>query len=197
MAFFKGKTNGEKGSGFPDTKRGNTILQGGVSNHLFTGNGEKVVAIKGDDYARAQVGLKEVKGAATAVKLRMGMVVDVEIGKGGEFCGNSLSRAGCYPSIVRTAYKAAASKARDYKQFTAHQQAWRDTIQEWKDCGLRETQVYGANAEGHSIEAVEMAFAIVNSMAHISEHQWKQCSPERYNPRYYLNSALGPRLIAV
>jgi hypothetical protein len=194
---FRGRTNFEKGSGFPDTKRGNTILQGGVSNWLFEGHGEKVVAIKGDDYARAQTGLRERPGAAVAIKKRMGMVVSVELGTGGEFCGNSLSRNGCYPSIVRTALKASAAKARDYKHFTAQQQAWRDVIAEWKDCGLRETQVWGAQAENHSLNTVEAAFAAVNSWAHVSRDQWEEATMVRKNPRYFLNSAKGPRLIAV
>ncbi|KAG1137800.1 hypothetical protein G6F37_011298 [Rhizopus arrhizus] len=56
--MFKGTTNGEKGSGFLDTKCGNTKLAVVFGNRIITGVGPKVVGVKGDDYAKLQTGLK-------------------------------------------------------------------------------------------------------------------------------------------
>jgi len=193
---FKGTMNGEKGSGFLDTKLGNTKLAAVMAHTIMKGTGPKVVGIKGDDYLHLQSGLHIDEHEVVRVKKMCGMKLNVSISrKGGEFCGNSVSRAGMYPSITRAAMKAAASKARNYDQFCAQQQSYRDLIQEYQDCGLEETIHYSAEAEGVDPNYVETCLSFLNSMGHICKTQWEAVAKRRLNPRFHLPSAFGPQLI--
>lgn len=192
---FRGTTHGEKGSGFLDTKRGNTALTLMVGRELMTGVGPQVAAVKGDDWLRVQSGLVEVPSAARVLRAKTGMRVNVKIGRGGEFCGASVSRAGIYPSITRALLRASAAKARSYEQFAAQQQSYRDHIQEYRDAGLEEVINYSAHAEGTNPESVRTALSILNSLGHISKAQWESAARVRKNPRFFLNSATGPTLL--
>lgn len=195
FGIFQGVTNGEKGSGFLDTKLGNTMLQAMVSNQVITGCGPKVVGIKGDDYIRIQTAVREDPHEVVKVKRLLGMKLNIDVGLGGEFCGNSVSRAGMYPSITRACIKAIAAKAKDYKMFTEHQQAYRDKIKEYQDVGLEECITFSAFAEKVSRAYVEACLAILNSLAHINRVQWEASTKKRVNPTFFLNDAHGPVLV--
>jgi len=193
--IFRGTTDGEKGSGFLDTKAGNTKLQGALSNYVYKGDGPKVVCEKGDDYMRAQTNLRIDELRRKEVKVFAGMELEMEIGDGGEFCGNTVSRAGMFPSIVRATRKALAAKSRDYKQFTEQQIAYRDKLAEYSACGVEETVAFSARAEGVTNAFVEIHLAILNSLAHINKSQWLSRTTLRKNPLFHLNTVGGPTLI--
>lgn len=193
--LFSGTTNGEKGSGFLDTKSGNTILSVALASEVFEGVGEKVVAGKGDDHLRVQTGLVINDAKKSIVQKMTGMTFKVEVGEGGEFCGHSVSRAGMFPSITRTAMKTSCKPARDYKHFCEQQKSLREAIADWRNCGLHETVHYSAIAENNTPGYVETCLAFVNSMAHINETQWRTVTKTRTANRYFLPTAKGPCLV--
>jgi len=187
--IFKGTTNGEKGSGFLDTKLGNTKLATVFGSRIIHGLGPKVVGVKGDDYAKLQTGLRIDEHEVIKIKKLCGMKLNITIGDGGEFCGNSISRKGLYPSITRMAMKAMAMKAKSIDKFYEKQIALRDKIKEIMSCGLAETIKYSAYAEQVSENYVSACFDFLNSMAHINGKQWLQITKARSTSRYYLPSA--------
>jgi len=188
---FQGTTGGTKTSGKLDTKGGNSDLSGALSNHVFEGVGPKVVAIKGDDGLRVQVGLTVNESKRKRVKDLLGMTMDCDIADGGEFCGTSVSRAGMYPSVVRLALKTTAKHARDYKHFAEQQVALRDAINEYRALGIEEVINYSAFAENKDPEYVRSCMALINSFAHINKYQWEKVVKRRKSPRNYLPTAVG------
>nr|QWC36505.1 polyprotein [Bemisia tabaci beny-like virus 5] len=195
FGLFKGQTNGEKGSGFPDTLLGNTILQTCMSTYVLSGIGPMCVAAKGDDHLRIQSGISVNKERLKELKTYTNMELKIDIGTGGEFCGDTITPVGAFPSINRAAVKTVAMRAINYSQFCEKQQALRDKIEEYKRCGLRETIVFGAKAEKVSINQTETALAFINSMAHINKQQWLQITRKFYKKRFFLPTASGPTII--
>jgi hypothetical protein len=191
FGILSGSSGGAKGSGFLDTLFGNTILQFMLSSRIIRGFGDAVSVGKGDDYLKAQSGLYVDTGQRVAVKKLLGMSISVDIADGGEFCGEVVSRAGMFPSITRTALKACASKAKDYKQFTEHQISWRDKVREWKECGLDETIGHTSQAERIAPEYVELCAAFVESMGHINEAQWRSVTTCRSQQQFSTPGASG------
>jgi hypothetical protein len=189
--IFSGTTGGAKTSGKLDTKGGNTDLQGGLSHHIFKGKGPKVVALKGDDRLHCQVGIEINEKAVRDIKNFMGMTIKCNIGNGGEFCGNSVSAAGMYPSVVRTALKTTARKANNYKQFSEQQQSLRDVMTEYKYLGLEEVVNYSAYAEDKDPNFVWACISLINSFAHISKSQWEGIVKQRKNHRHFLPNVFG------
>jgi len=193
--IFKGVTNGEKGSGFLDTKNGNTTLAVTLGSKIIDGVGPKVVGCKGDDYARVQAGITINDKEVERIKKLCGMKLDVTVGDGGEFCGNSISRYGMYPSITRMAMKIMALKANSVDKFYEKQISIRDKIREILASGLVETIKYSALAESVSENYVTACFEFLNSMAHINKEQWLSVTRVRKPNRYYLPSYDGFNLI--
>lgn len=191
---FEGKTDGSKGSGFLDTKSGNTILETALAGMLFEGKGPKLIAAKGDDLTRVQSGVQVVEYERVRCKKFAGMEFDYTIGDGGEFLGCTISRAGMYSSVSRACMKAMAATARGYKHFCEQQSSYRETIKDYQRAGVIETIGYTAQAEGKSYDYVSLCFDVLNSLAHINEDQWKSWAKKRVAVRYDLPSASGVRL---
>jgi hypothetical protein len=192
---FKGRTNFEKGSGFLDTLLGNSTLQTIAGNQIFEGVGPKVVAAKGDDYMEARSGLRINEEKLLLMQAILGMRWKVSIGNGGEFCGNSVSRAGSYSSIVRATLKAIAAKSRNYAHFCEQQKAYRDKIQEIRAVGIENNITANCLAENRQPEYVSLCFDILNSLAHIGQEQWLAYTKGRKNPVLVLPSAGGPTML--
>nr|QWC36503.1 polyprotein [Bemisia tabaci beny-like virus 3] len=195
FGVFSGKTMGEKGSGFPDTLIGNTILQTCISTYVLKGIGPMCVAAKGDDHLRIQSGLSVDEAALKEVKLFTNMVLDITIGVGGEFCGDTITPIGAFPSINRAAIKTVAMRSKSYQDFAEKQQSLRDKIKEYQHCGLEETVAYASVAEQVSLNRTWASLAFINSMAHINENQWKAITRRFKKMKYYLPTAKGPTII--
>jgi hypothetical protein len=195
FGLFSGKTNKEKGSGFPDTKFGNQTLAGILSNMRYTGLGPKVVGAKGDDYLRVQACLKIDEKAEKEIKLYTKMQLVAEIGDGGSFIGYSVNRKGCFVNIVQKTIKALASKARDYKHFCEQQIAYRDSIKFILSSGIEDTLSYGAEVCGYTANYAYTCFVVLNSLASLNKEQWQKRTKRRAETRFFLNKASGPTLI--
>nr|QWC36504.1 polyprotein [Bemisia tabaci beny-like virus 4] len=193
--YFSGKTKGEKGSGFPDTLLGNTILQTCLSTYVFEGVGPMIVAAKGDDHLRIQCGVKLNEEKKKKLKTMTNIQIVASVGIGGEFCGDTITRKGAFPSIKRATIKALAMRAKDYNQFTEKQESLRDKIHEYQVCGLEETVAYAAQAEGITVNYVQACLAFLNSYAHISKAQWKSATQIYAKKRYFLPGVIGPQII--
>jgi len=188
---FRGKTNYEKGSGFLDTLLGNTTLEMVAGTLIFSGVGPKVVAAKGDDYMQAQAGLSVDVQSKAELQAYTGMRWKVSIGNGGEFCGNTVSRAGCFPSISRYAIKAIAAKSRNYKHFVDQQESYRQKAKEIREDGLEECIAANVLAENKTEGYVRLAYDVLNSIGHVSQDQWLSVAKLRQNPLVFLPSASG------
>jgi len=191
-----GKMNGEKGSGFPDTKTGNTVLEGILANHQFTGVGPKVEAGKGDDWLRVQSALKKDEIGEKEVKVYTGMKLTSEIADGGSFIGYSVFKEGFVPDVVKSCYKALAAPARDYKHFTEQQKSYRDKIVQINRLGGIVAAEKGAVASGYDANLGAAAYEILNSLSHINKDQWEERVKRKWKrPRFYLRGENGPQMI--
>jgi len=190
-----GKLNGEKGSGFPDTKTGNTVLQGILANHQFDGVGPKVEAGKGDDWLRVQSAIKEDELGFKEVKVYTGMKLTSQIADSGSFIGYSVFKEGFVPDVVKSTYKALAAPAANYEKFTEHQIAYRDKILQVNRLGGIQAAMKGAVASGYSMNMGAAAYEILNSLSHLSKKQWEEKARLRFSERYYLRGSEGPQNI--
>jgi hypothetical protein len=192
---FRGRTNYEKGSGFLDTLLGNSTLETVAGTQLFKGVGPMVVAAKGDDYLQAQSGLEVDLERKVKMEAILGMRWNVDISNGGEFCGNTVSRFGCFPSISRATLKAVAAKSRNYLHFTKQQEAYREKVQDILEVGLEECIQANVVAEGKTPDYVRVCFSVLNSLGHIGKNQWEEATRRRFNPRVQLPTARGPTIL--
>nr|QWC36502.1 polyprotein [Bemisia tabaci beny-like virus 2] len=192
---FSGHTNGEKGSGFPDTLLGNTILQTCLATYALEGKGPMCVASKGDDHLRVQSGLKVNEKKLKEIKTYTHIVLDITIGQGGEFCGDTITPIGAFPSINRAAVKTVAMRAKTYEEFAEKQQSLRDKIKEYQDCGIEECVAYTSLAENVNQNNTWASLAFINSMGHINKAQWTQTTRKFLKARFYLPTAMGPTII--
>jgi hypothetical protein len=182
--LFKGEINGDKGSGFLDTKSMNTALETMCSQDLTTGVGEKIEAAKGDDDLVVQCGLKENEQGRKNILTYFGMTQTVDIGDGAEFIGTTVSRAGMYKNPVRVAHKSIGHHIRDEKHFVDVQKSWRDNIREWRDSGLKETIAFSADTTRSNNEYVEMCVGFIDSLSHLTWSQFSKIS-KKAKPRIY------------
>nr|QWC36501.1 polyprotein [Bemisia tabaci beny-like virus 1] len=192
---FSGYTSGEKGSGFPDTLLGNTILQTCLATYALEGKGPMCVASKGDDHLRIQSGIKVNESKLKEIKLYTNIVLDISIGQGGEFCGDTITPIGAFPSINRAAVKTIAMRAKNYEEFAEKQQSLRDKIKEYQDCGIEECVAYTSRAENVNTNNTWASLAFVNSMSHINKAQWLGITRKFHKARFYLPTATGPTII--
>jgi hypothetical protein len=192
---FSGRTKGEKGSGFPDTKSGNTNVSGPMSNRVLRGTGPSVRAGKGDDGLICQSGMKFDEKAAKEIFVYSGVTIKAEVSDGGDFIGTVVNRKGMFPSVKKTALKFIGNRSRDYKHFADQQQALRDFIDEVRQTGIEETIGYSAEAVGIGVAYFQACLAFINSAAHISMAQWFETTRRRTELPHYLPGVWGPRLV--
>nr|WMI40036.1 MAG: RNA-dependent RNA polymerase [Rhizoctonia cerealis beny-like virus] len=191
--LFKGRTNWEKGSGYLDTKSGNTNLSIALSHRILSDSGPRMHLAKGDDTCRISSNLHEDRQESIRTRVFTGMKWSLDIGEGGEFIGDSISRAGMYQSITRAAMKALCATG-DYKKFKEQQAAYRNTVHNIVRNGLTETIACSAIAENKDPNYVEACFTFLNSLSHISEKQYYSFTRSWTRPVFLLPGADGPRL---
>jgi hypothetical protein len=187
--LFTGAINGDKGSGFLDTKSGNTVLETICSQALTTGVGPKIEAAKGDDDLVVQCGLKENLEGRKNLLLYMGMQQTVDIGDGAEFIGTTVSRNGMYANPVRTAIKATAHHYKDKTHFLEIQKAYRNHLKTWRIAGLQETIAATAEVTNSSVNYVKLCVGFVDSMSHITWEQFNQIAKPVKDLKFSLPSS--------
>nr|WMI40035.1 MAG: RNA-dependent RNA polymerase [Rhizoctonia cerealis beny-like virus] len=193
--LFSGRMNEEKGSGFLDTKSGNTNLATALSTVALKGLGPKVKAGKGDDVCEIQAALQECPKGRREIKIYTGMNYKLDIGTGGEFIGNTVTRAGCFGSITRVAKKAIAHRSRDYAQFCEYQKSLREQMARWNVAGLEETIASNCDADKATETYVQTCYDFVASLAYIGEKQWRDVVKERTENKFPLRGAEGPYVL--
>jgi len=145
-----------------------------LSDKVLRGVGPCVKAGKGDDFLKVQAGLKQDKDFCNTLLKFSNLKFHIQIGKGGEFCGDTVSREGCFPSITRAAFKAFAARSNSYKDFTEKQISYRDKIADIKLCGVNRVIAANMKAENRTRNQVETALSCLNSIGHISKQQWEK-----------------------
>jgi hypothetical protein len=188
--LLSGVTNGEKGSGFLDTKSGNTALQVVLTTAIVDSIGEVIESAKGDDDLKVGSGLSVNEKGVRDVALYTGMQQSVDIGDGAEFIGTTVNRNGMYKNPLRVARKIVANPIRDEAHFVEVQKSWRQNMKEWKESGLHESIGYSAMTERANQEYGQLCTAFVESMSHISWQQFQTIAKFRVHPKFQAPSPL-------
>jgi len=174
--LLKGRTSGQKGSGFPDTYLGNTTLTEIMGTDVFEGIGPQVVAVKGDDYAKWQSQIKVRQSAVdfwntmTNIKAHWMMFGP---GGGGEFCGYILGTHTIAPSLQRMALKAVCKRIDSREKFLEYQQSLRDKLKQIRTLGIQDIIEANASAGEGNVGDNENYWAFLTSLSHVSWDDYK------------------------
>jgi hypothetical protein len=175
--LLKGKTKGQKGSGFPDTLLGNSQITEIMETDVFRGQGPKVDAVKGDDAGKWQANLEVDPRAAKAWKTYTNLDTHWSISmKGGEFCGLMLTRNSAAPSLERMACKIIGKKFRVKSDLYEYQKSVRNDVLDLRCFGFEEVINVNAMNGRKSRKYYENCLAFIVSFSHISWEQFEKAA---------------------
>jgi len=188
--LLSGTVKEAKPSGAPDTLPGNSAVTELYGNRIVKGKGPRVTVKKGDDFAIwqncAEFDEEERKQVRKFANIEQ-TVVEGEA----EFCGMTSTDRGLMPNPIRTARKAAAYRAKDYKAFAQYQISLRDALAWWKTLDVDYMCVSAALASKLPIPLGRAALEFVESFSHISEAQWYDITTVREHHKAANPSAAG------
>jgi len=193
--------SGEKGSGFLDTLLGNGTCAATLADCQVAGAGRKVIAKKGDDYLRVQVGLRTLP--EVAAKIRQFTPVDYSVAvsrRGGEYTGEVVTREGMFKDVVRSARKYFSTPSPEsagrggYSHFVEMQKSVRDAVKDVYENSYGKTLAATAAALGTNLATVKAHFAALQALGHLSYEQWLAATTSRSVPLFQMPSVRGPRI---
>jgi hypothetical protein len=171
--LLTGKTSGQKGSGLPDTLKGNSQLTEITQNSIFVTQGPKVKAVKGDDAATwsANLQINDINKRKWGTYTNLDM--SWEIGKAGEFCGMMISNKGAAPALERMACKVIGKRFENKEQFYEYQISIRNDLAEVKALGLETVVCLNAISGRKSEQFYRNCLRYLTSFSHTT---WDQFS---------------------
>jgi len=169
-----------KGSGFPDTLAGNSIvvLVLVLARMTWKQGIQFVITVQGDDLAMWAVGLR-ILGESKKMWKFTNFEFVYTLNEPAEFCGKALTGSSLVPDMVRTLRKVASKRVKDCAHWHQIRQSLLDRVALYRQIGIAKAMVVNAERNECSLRRIEAVFETLVAFSHLSFAQYEEIAPRR------------------